>query len=108
MDGRLAVQYHLGEAGPKANDWQGVQTILQHAQVKTVPKAATAVFVGQKFDPFTGRGGKNGEPLRRTPWGEIAWQLGGASPWRLLPDTTRRESPRAVTRSGRSYPMARH
>ena len=74
----LAVQYHLGEAGPKANDWQGVQTILPHAQVKAVPKAATAVFVGQKFDPFTGRGGKNGEPLRRTPWGEIAWQLGGA------------------------------
>jgi hypothetical protein len=27
---------------------------------------------------MVGRGGTNGEPLRQTPWGEIAWQLGGA------------------------------
>ncbi|MGA2706038.1 MAG: DUF499 domain-containing protein, partial [Isosphaeraceae bacterium] len=73
-----AVLYHLAHSGPKANNWQGVQTILQHAQVKAVPKAATAVFVGQKFDPLTGRGGTGGEPKRHTPWGEIAWQLGGA------------------------------
>ena len=44
-----ALLYHLAQAGPKANDLQGVQTILQHAQVKAVPKAATAIFVGQKF-----------------------------------------------------------
>ena len=73
-----ALLYHLAQAGPKANDLQGVQTILQHAQVKAVPKAATAIFVGQKFDPLTGRGGTGGEPKRHTPWGEIAWQLGGA------------------------------
>ena len=57
--------------------WQGVSAILDQAQVKQVPKAATAVFVGTEFDSLTGRGGKDGEPLRKTPWGEIAWQLGG-------------------------------
>jgi len=44
-----------------------------------VPEAATAVFVGTEFDSITGKGGNgNGEPLRKTPWGEIAFQLSGA------------------------------
>ena len=74
----LALLFHLARGGPKAHDWQGVASILDQAQVKSVPSAATAVFVGQKFDSLVGRGGTNGEPKRRTPWGEIAWQLGGA------------------------------
>ena len=74
----LALLYHLAEAGPKSHDWPGVRGILDQAGVKSVPRAATAVFVGQKFDSIHGRGGANGEPRRRTPWGEIAWQLGGA------------------------------
>src|SRR3954447_9467448 len=71
----LTVLYHLARGGPAAHGWQGVNAILDQAQVKQVPKAATAVFVGTEFDSFSGRGG-NGEPVRRTPWGEIAWQLG--------------------------------
>ena len=43
--------------------------------VSRVPNAAVAVFVGNEFDSLTGRGG-DGEPLRKTPWGEIAFQLG--------------------------------
>jgi predicted AAA+ superfamily ATPase len=35
-----------------------------------------AVFTDTELDLLTGRGG-NGEPVRKTPWGEIAWQLGG-------------------------------
>jgi len=73
----LTLQYHLANAGPASHGWQGVSSILDQAQVKQVPKAATAVFVGTEFDSMTGRGGKGGEPLRKTPWGEIAWQLGG-------------------------------
>ena len=42
------------------------------------PGPPTAVFVGTEFDSITGRGGNDGTPLRRTPWGEIAFQLGGA------------------------------
>jgi Protein of unknown function (DUF499) len=73
----LTLLYHLADGGPAAKEWRGVKEILDHAQVADVPKAATAVFVGQQFDSITGRGGKDGEPFRRTPWGEIAWQLGG-------------------------------
>src|SRR3989442_9053160 len=35
-----------------------------------------SVFVGTEFDPIAGRGGKDGTPIRKTPWGEIAFQLG--------------------------------
>ena len=72
----LTLLYHLARSGPAAQNWQGVADILELAQVKEVPKADTAVFVGTEFDSLTGRGG-NGEPVRKTPWGEIAWQLGG-------------------------------
>jgi hypothetical protein len=72
----LTLLYHLARSGTAAQNWQGVADILELAQVKQVPKAATAVFVGTEFDSLTGRGG-NGEPIRKTPWGEIAWQLGG-------------------------------
>jgi hypothetical protein len=72
----LTLLYHLANSGPSAQGWPGVSAILEQAQVKQVPRAATAVFVGTEFDTLSGRGG-NGEPLRRTPWGEIAWQLGG-------------------------------
>jgi hypothetical protein len=33
--------------------------------------------VGTEFDSITGRGGSDGTPVRYTPWGEIAFQLGG-------------------------------
>ncbi len=72
----LTVLYHLARGGPAAQGWQGIGSILEQAQVKQVPKAATAVFVGTEFDSYAGRGG-NGERVRKTPWGEIAWQLGG-------------------------------
>src|SRR5439155_24477698 len=72
----LTLLYHLAQSGPAAERWQGVRSILTKAEVEHVPKAATAVFVGTEFDPLRGRGG-GAEPLRRTPWGEIAWQLRG-------------------------------
>src|SRR5216684_809599 len=71
----LTLLYHLAESGPAASNWKGVQALLDKAGVKTVPGAATAVFVGTEFDSLAGRGGKDGTPLRRTPWGDIAFQL---------------------------------
>ncbi len=64
--------------GPMAAQWQGVSSILSRAGVGAVPEARRAVFVGTEFDSLVGRGGADGTPLRRTPWGEIAWQLGDA------------------------------
>jgi Protein of unknown function (DUF499) len=71
----LATLYHLATNGEKANAWKGVDRILKKAEVANIPKADVAVFVGAEFDVFQGRGG-DGEPQRKTPWGEIAWQLG--------------------------------
>jgi hypothetical protein len=73
----LTLLYHLAEHGPEANPWQGVREVLARAGLKSVPQAAVAVFVGTEFDSISGRGGQNGAPLRKTPWGEIAFQLGG-------------------------------
>ena len=73
----LTTLYHLAQHGDASRSWQGVDRILAKAEVTSIPKAQTAVFIGTEFDAITGRKG-DGEPTRKTPWGEIAWQLGGA------------------------------
>src|SRR5450432_3887957 len=73
----LTLLFHLAKNGPKSHGWTGVRSILEKAGVSSVPEAAVAVFVGTEFDPISGRGGDDGTPLRKTPWGEIAYQLGG-------------------------------
>ncbi len=72
----LLALYHLAKGGDTAKAWKGVNGILEKAQISTIEQADVAVFVGTEFDVIHGRG-ENGEPIRRTPWGEIAWQLGG-------------------------------
>jgi len=72
----LTLLYHMAKAGEGAKGWLGVDKILAKAKVDTIPQAATGVFVGTEFDSITGRGGGK-EPVRKTPWGELAWQIGG-------------------------------
>ncbi|HPT99363.1 MAG TPA: DUF499 domain-containing protein, partial [Armatimonadota bacterium] len=74
----LTLLYHLARGGRAASNWLGVDGLLRAAGVGNIPQAATAVFVGTEFDSLTGRGGDDGTPLRKTPWGEIAFQLMGA------------------------------
>lgn len=71
----LTALYHLARGGDEAAAWKGVESILRQASIPKVPRADVAVFVGTEFDVVDGRG-ETGEPIRRTPWGEIAWQLG--------------------------------
>lgn len=73
----LTLLYHLAKNGPKAESWPGANKILAKSGVRGIPEAVTAVFVGTEFDSIKGRGGDDGTPLRKTPWGEIAFQLGG-------------------------------
>ena len=81
----LTLLYHLAKGGPAAQNWTGVTRILDKAGLGPIlPHAAVAVFVGTEFDSLTGRGGKDGTPLRKTPWGEIAYQLGGADALAVL------------------------
>jgi hypothetical protein len=80
----LTLLYHLATHGAASKDWKGVRSIVENAGVPTVPKSDPAVFVGTEFDSITGRGGADGTPLRKTPWGEIAFQLGGVDAFRLV------------------------
>ena len=61
----LTLLYHLA-GWTEGERWQGVRTILATGQVETVPKAATAVFVGPKFDSFTG-GRRRRHPAAERP-----------------------------------------
>lgn len=80
----LALLYHLAKGGNKATGWKWVSSILEEAKVKSIPESAVAVFVGTEFDSISGRGGNDGTPLRKTPWGEIAFQLGGESSFDII------------------------
>jgi predicted AAA+ superfamily ATPase len=81
----LTVLYHLAKGGSRAKGWKGVSRILTEAKVTDIPRADVAVFVGTEFDVIDGRGTK-GEPKRKTPWGEIAWQLGGEATFAAVAD----------------------
>ncbi len=80
----LTVLYHLARHGGQARDWQGVPKLFEVAKVNQPPEAKVAVFVGTEFDPISGRGGNDGTPSRKTPWGEIAYQLGGEQALAIL------------------------
>lgn len=80
----LTLLYHLANNGPKSNGWTGVKKILDQGEIASVPEAAIAVFVGTEFDSLTGRGGDDGTPKRKTPWGEIAYQLGGEEAFNIV------------------------
>ncbi|MDR2172171.1 MAG: DUF499 domain-containing protein, partial [Planctomycetaceae bacterium] len=74
----LTLLYHLANEGLAAKKFNGVQSLLQDAGLLNVPASLCAVFVGTEFDSITGRGsGADGDPKRKTPWGEIAWQIAG-------------------------------
>src|SRR5712664_209935 len=85
----LTLLYHLARAGADAHVWKGVPAILSAAKIESIPRANAAVFVGTEFDSITGRGGTDGPPLRKTPWGEIAFQLGGAELFKVVAEHER-------------------
>ena len=81
----LALLYHLANGGSKSGMWRDVSKILAKGNIDSVPdNCATAVFVGTEFDSITGRGGADGTPVRKSPWGEIAFQLGGADAFAVV------------------------
>ncbi|HWA27561.1 MAG TPA: DUF499 domain-containing protein [Lacunisphaera sp.] len=80
----LTLLYHLCKHGPASHRWLGVAQILAKSGQSQVPAGEAAVFVGTEFDAIAGRGGADGTPMRKTPWGEIAFQLGGAEGFALV------------------------
>lgn len=73
----LTLLYHLVRSPEQAPAWQGVGELLERAGLSQVPRARVGVFIGNRFDFVVGSGAE-GEPRRQTPWGDLAWQLGGA------------------------------
>jgi hypothetical protein len=62
----LTSLYHLAQTGTGASGFSGVEQLLQESGVSEVPRAAVAVFVGNAWDPQSGR---------ETPWLDLAYQL---------------------------------
>lgn len=73
----LIALYHLLSGGDGHESLEKLDAILQQAEAKSVPRTRVAVFVGTTADPVRGR----------TPWGELAEQLGN---YALLEDTDKR------------------
>lgn len=71
----LTLLYHLAVSGNDAKKFQGVDRILTKSEIDVIKKADVAVFVGTEFSSVNGRGA-DGEPIRKTPWGELAFQIG--------------------------------
>jgi len=82
----LTLLYHLVSNGTIADSWVGVSDLKKEAGISSIPQTATAIFVGTEFDTLKGRGGNDGTPHRKTPWGEIAWQLGGNDSYSVISD----------------------
>ena len=79
----LTLLYHLFQAGDAAHSWAGVRDLLAQASLERVPRARVATFIGNRFDFLVGVGSA-GEPKRKTPWGDLAWQLGGSDLFSLF------------------------
>jgi hypothetical protein len=79
----LTLLYHLIRTGSEATAWPGVRELLGEAGLAQAPRARVAVFIGNRFDFVVGSGAEE-EPRRRTPWGDLAWQLGGPDLFALV------------------------
>jgi len=92
----LALLFHLAKAGDAAKGFAGVSNILQKAELTEVPEANVGIFVGTRFSLLKGVKGKKGEPDRKTPWGEMAWQIGGKAAF----DAVREYDEKGIAPSG--------
>ncbi|MEK6780102.1 MAG: AAA family ATPase [Bacteroidota bacterium] len=81
----LTLLYHLATSGNKAKTFHGVDRILTKAEIDEIKTAKTAIFVGTEFSSVTGRIDGD-EPIRKTPWGEMAFQIGGAKAFAKFAD----------------------
>jgi uncharacterized protein DUF499 len=64
----LTALYHIARTGVEAVAFPGVAELLEAAGLTAVPQARVGVFVGNAWDPQTGR---------ETPWLDLAHQLAG-------------------------------
>lgn len=93
----MLALYHLF-SGAAPGDLPGVDAVLAEAGVKSPPKAARVVLVGNKISPGNPVKKSDGTVVR-TLWGELAYQLGGKKAFaRLKADDEKATSPGDVLR----------
>jgi predicted AAA+ superfamily ATPase len=70
----LLCMYHLIKSPKESAKVDNVRTLLDAANLKEVPTASVAAVVGSALNVHHDR----------TPWGEIAWQLGGENLYKMM------------------------
>lgn len=80
----LTTLWHLANTGAASSSFPGVGELLNDAGLAEAPKAKVAVFVGNAWDPQSGR---------ETPWIDIARQLAGDDGVAILGPSAREAPP---------------
>lgn len=80
----LAV-YHLANHKCPLSDLAGIPEIVEKAGLMDVPQARVAVIDGNAHAP--GQPWKHRKQQISTPWGELAWQLGGSDGFGLVKES---------------------
>src|SRR5438094_5929216 len=93
----MLALYHL-VSGTAPSELPGIDSVMQDAEVTTLPTAKRVVLVGNKISPGNPVTKPDGTVVR-TLWGELAWQLGGKAAFeRVRADDERATSPGDVLR----------
>ncbi|KXB06557.1 hypothetical protein AKJ51_03505 [candidate division MSBL1 archaeon SCGC-AAA382A20] len=78
----LLAIYHLLNSPEKVEKIDKVRDIVDASDVDEIPSAEASVIVGTDLDTS---GGREVEDIHiKTPWGELAYQLGGKETYQLL------------------------
>jgi predicted AAA+ superfamily ATPase len=78
----LLAVYHLSRGEAPLSEMPGLASLVDRAGLPGVPNARVAVLDGHAHAP--GQSWKHGAQEIRTLWGELAWQLGGETAYRML------------------------
>jgi hypothetical protein len=81
----LLSVYHLINSPEEVQGIDKVQGILEESHIDGVPDASTAVIVGTDLDIGGGRSVGGIDIL--TPWGELAYQLGGSEAYEFVQES---------------------
>jgi predicted AAA+ superfamily ATPase len=83
--------YHLGSGIPLA-DLPGLDQLCSELDIHSVPRVSRAVLVGTAFNPSKIDRKPDGTEVH-TLWGELAWQLGGATAHAQIAESDRSQVP---------------